>query len=358
MMVDPVSLVYEAQKLGHVRNNLGLVHIDPRCPIITPYHIGANQLRARVNKHGSCGRGISEVAKDFESGLSDDTLLTAYDLQCHPSRLISKIVSIWGRKLEELKADGFDLSKDHHDIYAQFFNLNAVDGVCKAFHEIGKALNIVDDPDDFLYRILHTNTVFEGAQGVLLDQFHGFHPHTTWSNTTPENALELFEDVGYEVDYEVVGITRTYHTRHGNGPMLESSIKPYYHEHNQNTEFQGVFRYGYADAPLWKYSGEVSGAHGGIDSIMVTHADYFDHYDHIEACLTYQDKDGFFEPAFNPIHCLDTQEAMTSRLKDVEPNTVKIRKPELFRLIEEKLGSKIKYVSEGPETGKQVKYHE
>ena len=29
--------------------------------------------------------------------------------------------------------------------------------------------------------------VFEGAQGVLLDEWHGFHPHTTWSTTTFEN---------------------------------------------------------------------------------------------------------------------------------------------------------------------------
>jgi hypothetical protein len=33
--------------------------------------------------------------------------------------------------------------------------------------------------------------VFEGAQGVLLDEWRGFHPHTTWSTCTFDNALAL-----------------------------------------------------------------------------------------------------------------------------------------------------------------------
>ena len=36
--------------------------------------------------------------------------------------------------------------------------------------------------------------VFEGAQGVLLDEWRGFHPYTTWSTTTFDNAAELIGD--------------------------------------------------------------------------------------------------------------------------------------------------------------------
>ncbi|MPN58441.1 hypothetical protein SDC9_206146 [bioreactor metagenome] len=37
--------------------------------------------------------------------------------------------------------------------------------------------------------------IFEGSQGVLLDEGHGFHPHTTWSTITPRHLVgEL--DVG------------------------------------------------------------------------------------------------------------------------------------------------------------------
>jgi len=38
--------------------------------------------------------------------------------------------------------------------------------------------------------------VFEGAQGVLLDEWHGFHPYTTWSTTTFANAETLLAEAG------------------------------------------------------------------------------------------------------------------------------------------------------------------
>src|SRR5262249_57733869 len=60
--------------------------------------------------------------------------------------------------------------------------------------------------------------IFEGAQGVLLDEYRGFHPHTTWSTVTPHHAWELIHQM--EVDaVTVLGITRAYATRHGEGPM-------------------------------------------------------------------------------------------------------------------------------------------
>ena len=38
--------------------------------------------------------------------------------------------------------------------------------------------------------------VFEGAQGVLLDEWRGFHPYTTWSTTTFGNAEALLAEAG------------------------------------------------------------------------------------------------------------------------------------------------------------------
>ena len=46
--------------------------------------------------------------------------------------------------------------------------------------------------DGYLRRLLRTGpVVFEGAQGVLLDEWRGFHPYTTWSTTTFDNAETL-----------------------------------------------------------------------------------------------------------------------------------------------------------------------
>ena len=59
--------------------------------------------------------------------------------------------------------------------------------------------------------------VFEGAQGVLLDEWHGFHPYTTWSTTTFANAEAL---LGRRAGACRLGVLRTYTTRHGAGPLV------------------------------------------------------------------------------------------------------------------------------------------
>lgn len=40
--------------------------------------------------------------------------------------------------------------------------------------------------------------IFEGAQGVLLDEWRGFHPHTTWSTVEPSNARAMIRELGRE----------------------------------------------------------------------------------------------------------------------------------------------------------------
>ena len=49
--------------------------------------------------------------------------------------------------------------------------------------------------------------IFEGAQGVLLDEWHGLHPYTTWSTVTPLHARELAAEHGIE-NVTVLGLTR------------------------------------------------------------------------------------------------------------------------------------------------------
>ena len=72
--------------------------------------------------------------------------------------------------------------------------------------------------DGYLARLLRGGpVVFEGAQGVLLDEWRGFHPYTTWSTTTFENAEALLAEAGATATR--LGVTRTYQTRHGPGPF-------------------------------------------------------------------------------------------------------------------------------------------
>ena len=82
--------------------------------------------------------------------------------------------------------------------------------------------------------------VFEGAQGLLLDEKYGEMPYCTPSNTGLENIRK------YEID-EAIYVTRCYQTRHGAGPLpgeypaVSARMTDLTNKYN---DFQGSFRYG------------------------------------------------------------------------------------------------------------------
>lgn len=87
--------------------------------------------------------------------------------------------------------------------------------------------------------------IFETAQGVLLDQHHGFFPNVTRSNTTSKNALKFLKsETG--LSSEIYYVTRCYQTRHGAGYMSNEdgklTLKNNSMETNVSHEYQGEFR--------------------------------------------------------------------------------------------------------------------
>ena len=91
------------------------------------------------------------------------------------------------------------------------------------------------------------SVVLEGAQGVLLDEHRGFHPHTTWSTCTLEPALALLAKHQWRGAIERHGVLRTYLTRHGDGPFPteDPAMAPLLPEpHNPSHGWQGGFRVG------------------------------------------------------------------------------------------------------------------
>jgi hypothetical protein len=92
--------------------------------------------------------------------------------------------------------------------------------------------------------------IFEGAQGLALDQFYGNYPYVTRSNTGMRNVLELQRRNDYtgkgnfEID-EIVYVSRTYETRHGNDPAFIEETMPekVKDETNIPNEWQRKLRY-------------------------------------------------------------------------------------------------------------------
>jgi adenylosuccinate synthase len=246
VVVDPLALSAEADhllRLG-VPDPYGLITVDRDCLLVTPYHVEANRRRelARgAERHGSCGMGVGEtMAYWLEHG---ELAPRAGD----PPRVLSRKL---GLLREALGVVG-----------------PPVEDCVEAYRAFASRVRLVDSPPD----LLRGPVVFEGAQGVLLDENHGFDPYTTWSTTTFANAEELLGEAGTGAGAMRMGVLRTYTTRHGPGPLVtEDPTLELVERHNGAGPWQGAFRVGHFDAVAHRYALDVA---GGVDGLALTHLD-------------------------------------------------------------------------------------
>jgi adenylosuccinate synthase len=252
MLVDPLALAAEARHLEDtgVPDPLRLLTVDRDALLTTPYHRAANRARELArgrDRHGSCGMGIGETARY--------ALLCPADAprvgDCAAPRVLAgKLGRLRDRLSDELGP----------------LDAPPADDVCSAYLAFAAAVTVVDS--GYLTGVLRRErVVFEGAQGVLLDEWRGFHPYTTWSTTTFANAETLLDGV----PAVRLGVVRCYLTRHGPGPFVteDPALRPP-EPHNGRGEWQGAFRTGHFDAVALRYALEVA---GGVDALAVTHLD-------------------------------------------------------------------------------------
>lgn len=264
MLVNPFNMALEANALAPLigRDPFELAYISADALLITPLHVAVNRLReiARgANPHGSCGEGIGETRS---YGLRHPVLApTIGDLK-NPDILYAKL-NVYREWAE-----------------TNFGHLGA--DIPSNDEMMGSYLDLLDDRpfnivnNSFILEALRSGyIIFEGSQGILLDEKLGFHPHTTWSHTTDGNAQRLLRDAGLPMG-NTIGVTRTYHTRHGYGPFPSEFPADYdwttrYPElHNEFGRWQGNWRVGLLDLPLLNYGYH---ANHGVDEIALTHTD-------------------------------------------------------------------------------------
>ena len=153
-------------------------------------------------------------------------------------------------------------------------NPSWIDAAVENYAELGKHARLIQPPE--IAKMIHASgtVIFEGAQGVLLDERYGFHPHTTWSNTTFANADALLDESRYHNPRMRIGVLRSYFTRHGPGPLVTESgalTNALPEAHNEDTGWQGRFRAGVFDAVAARYALAVA---GGVNALAITHLDH------------------------------------------------------------------------------------
>jgi adenylosuccinate synthase len=254
VVVDPVALAAEAAQLTRlgVPDVFGLLTVDAEALLGTPWHRAANQARERrrgTARHGSCGLGVGEAM--------------AYALRhVDAPRVVDTLDrAVLRRRLAAVRDR---LTARHGPLDAP-----PLDDVVNAYRWFARTVRIVDGPAERRRLLSAGRCVFEGAQGVLLDEWFGWHPYTTWSTTTSGNADDLLAEAGAQALR--LGVVRTYTTRHGAGPLVtEDPALSLPEPHNGPGEWQGPFRVGHFDAVAHRYAVEVC---GGVDALAVTHLD-------------------------------------------------------------------------------------
>ena len=279
MIVHPTALLVEAEVLSRIGINdaLSRLTIDARCRITTPFHQAAGRLRELMRgaaAHGTCGVGVGETVRH---GLEHpDQELRYADLpQCNPT-LLDRLQAIRETLLAEFLPQSPKGSVGALSAEFQTLQDESLGGKWLAS---ARALSRHCPPGSFeaIRNQLRQAgcALFEGAQGALLDEWRGFHPYTTWSSigTTAVDCVAARFEIKEPIEH--YGVTRTYLTRHGTGPLpthdkLLDDLLP--EPHNSGAGWQGAFRRGHPDAVILRYALEAAGRLSGL---LISHLDVF-----------------------------------------------------------------------------------
>ena len=138
---------------------------------------------------------------------------------------------------------------------------------CRELELLGEPLDLQPSPPAC------TTAIFEGRKACCLDEWRGFHPHTTWSTVTLHHALAMVEESG-RTSCASSASPAAYLTRHGAGPLptwspeLDRLLSD---SGNPVNAWQGAMRRGWLDLMLLSYAADVAGA--PIDGIIVNNLD-------------------------------------------------------------------------------------
>jgi len=199
--------------------------------------------------------------------------------------------------------------------------------------------------------------MFEGAQGTMLDIDHGTYPFVTSSSATSGGAATGTGVAPTSID-TVIGVTKAYCTRVGEGPFpTESKDAIGDALRKKGNEFGAVTgrprRTGWLDLPLLRYSNMIN----GTSWLVVTKLDVLDEQAEIPVCMSYK-VDGNETQQIPAQACgFEKIEPVYTRLPGWHSSTFGIngydQLPEkakrYLEFVEKESGAKIAIISTGPD---------
>ena len=280
-VIHPETFEREVNELIEQGIDVKNLKISPLASITMPYHIevdGYSEDTATKGKIGTTKKGIGPTYTDKAArmGLKIEDLYSPEAL----SEKLDVILPLKNKTLEKVYG-------------LQPYTKECIIALCEKYAQIFKPYVCFDWQE-----LLHSskkgkNILFEGAQGVMLDVDYGTYPFVTSSNPIGGGAC-TGSGYGPTVIDEVIGVSKAYVTRVGEGPFVtelkdETGDKIRNIGHEFGTTTGRPRRTGWFDAVIAKYGVLV----GGLTSMALTKIDVFDEFDEIKVCVAYKDtRDG------------------------------------------------------------------
>lgn len=351
VVIDPIALVKEidgVKKMGFSLKNRFFV--SQTAHVILPYHKILDQLKEKRRAKdaiGTTGRGIGPayVSKVARIGIRMVDLLDR---------------SILRKKIEQ---NIQDINYALENLYKE--PTLSVDDLMDELEESIKILSpYICNTSNILHEAIEAgeNILLEGAQGCLLDVDHGTYPYVTSSSPTAGGAC-TGTGVPPTAITHVMGITKAYCTRVGNGPFPSELLDETGEElRKKGHEFGATTgrprRCGWLDLVALKYAVRIN----GMNELTLTKMDVMDGFEEIKVCTSYiingvetkvfplsLEEVENIEPVYTSLPGWNKDiSGMTSW--DELPNTAKT----YIEFVEDYLGVKFTIISTGPKRSETI----
>jgi adenylosuccinate synthase len=346
VVLDPIAFLKEVAGLRENGVQVdGSLFVSNRAHVILPYHrmieLASENAPGRV-KIGTTSRGIGPAYEDKmgRRGLRVVDLLdlkllkTHIDNACREKNMIAHAL---------FNSEPLDPDKMYEEYAAASAKIAPF--VCDAAALLNKAIKDGE------------SVMFEGAQGTMLDIDHGTYPFVTSSSATSGGAV-IGTGVAPTALDTVIGVTKAYCTRVGEGPFPSEILDAAGDElRARGNEYGAVTgrprRCGWLDLPLLRYSGMIN----GISWLVVTKLDVLDHLTEIPVCVGYKvdGKETDEVPAqacgYERIECIYRNmpgwASPTHSTRTVEALPKAAR--EYLAFIEKETGARVGMISTGPD---------
>ena len=277
VVLDPWAFLDEVERIKAqgVKITTTNLKIAENTALILPIHPeldGIRENRADGIKIGTTKRGIGPAYEDKVARRA----IRVCDLN-DPEHLMARIKNLLHHHNALRKGLGHD-AYDADDLHAKLMEIAP-----KILPFMAPVWQILDDANRAEKRIL-----FEGAQGAMLDIDHGTYPFVTSSNTIAGQAAAGSGMGPRSLNY-VLGITKAYTTRVGEGPFpteLNDDVGQRLGErgHEFGTVTGRQRRCGWFDAVMVRQAIIT----GGITGIALTKLDVLDGLPEIKICTGYK----------------------------------------------------------------------